>query len=287
MPEHAETKLLSDFARHILQDRKVLSIAKNPKSKNMGFDELNHLLPATVTVIHKGKETLFIFEIVNTLTMNSYYWKMRVQYGMSGHWEHHRTRFGNKHSLLSLELDSGTFLEFVDPRRFGRWVFGGQNLTWSSTAPDPFEYGFPDHVLQCQSIPKYGKKLLCEALLDQQIFWGVGNYVRAEVCYHANVNPFKRFDLYSEDEINSIVHAARTVMHEAYLIGGGKLFTWKNPLSDEVPDASEWLKCYQKGEWCIDRSGRRFWYDRKWKSLCPYTKEAPEKKSRKKKEESE
>jgi endonuclease VIII-like 1 len=281
MPEHAETKLLSDFARHVLTDRRVISIAKNPKSKNVDFDEskADLLLPAIVTVLHKGKETLFIFE-VESLT---WFWKMRVQYGMSGHWEHHRTRFGNKHSLLSLELDSGTFLEFVDPRRFGRWVFGGQNLTWSSVAPDPFEYGFPDYVMNCQSIPKYGKKLLCEVLLDQQVFWGVGNYVRAEVCYRANVNPFKRFDLYTIAEMNEIVHAARNVMHEAYLIGGGKLFTWKNPLSEDVPDASEWLKCYQKGEWCIDRTGRRFWYDVKWKSKCPYTQEAPPKKLRKKK----
>lgn len=262
---------MSEFAARTLEKRKVISIAKNPISKNVDVPLELCKFPAIAVVLHKGKDTIIVVAPGQTEDM----WRVRIQYGMSGHWEHHTTRFSNKHSLLSFELSSGTFLEYVDPRRFGRWVFGKNDLSWSVDCPDLFDDKFESHVWECSTIPKYGKKYLCEILLDQHVWWGIGNYLRAEIIFRAWQNPFAKFGDLTKEQVGILVDIARQVVEEAYAIGGGKLFTWKNPLKDTVPNASAWLECYQKLEWCIDGTGRRFWYDPQWKG--PFGKEAPKK----------
>lgn len=272
MPEWAETRLMSEFVDRTITNRTIVSITKNPKSKNADLALNPNVFPATAAVYHRGKETLLIF--MPKLGVKG--WSLRVQYGMSGHWEHHKTQFGNKHSLLSLELSSGTFLEFVDPRRFGRWKLGKYEMEWSSQCPDLFSSMLPTYIKLQQKLPNFGKKLLCDIMLDQKVWFGIGNYLRAEIIDRANINPFKPFKDVSEDEMTQLIEITRQVITESYNIGGGKLFTWKNPLT-ETPSASTWLKCYKVKDWCIDASGRRFWFDSKWFDDCPYSKVDPKK----------
>lgn len=266
MPELPETLLQTEFVARTLEGRKVLSILKNEKSKQK-VEHIGAPLPATATVEHRGKETMFHF--LFEPGPKSVEWRIRFQYGMSGHWEHHRTRFGNKHSLFSIEFDSGTFLEFVDPRRFGRWKYGDRFLNWSTPCPDVTSGEFYSYLKTRRKLGKHAKKLLCEVMLNPKVFNGVGNYMRAESLYLCGVDPFKKFGDASDAELWFIVDALRDVIKLAYENGGGKLFTWKNPLGQTV-DASEWLQCYKKQEWCVDGTGRRFWYDPKW--ICPYGK---------------
>lgn len=71
---------------------------------------------------------------------------------------------------------------FVDYRRFGRWEVGG---TWGKDrGPDPmWEYpSFRQSVLaDLQKAPF--KKPICEVMLNQKYFNGIGNYLRAEILY--------------------------------------------------------------------------------------------------------
>jgi formamidopyrimidine-DNA glycosylase len=268
MPEWAETRLMSEFADRILEGDPVVAIHKNPKSKLPAPAVPG--LPREAAAFHFGKETNIT--LLSEPFVPGQHVTLRIQYGMSGHWELHRTLFGNKHSLLSFELESGKFLEFVDPRRFGRWKVGtvGHDIGNSSPCPELLTEYFPPYIFAKQKEPKYGNKLLCDVMLDQRVFFGVGNYLRAEIIDRANLNPFVQFKSLTSYQIKRLIVMTRKVCEAAYAIGGGKIFTWKNPLSDTAPKASEWMQCYKKKEWCIDRGGRRFWYDVKWP--CPYTK---------------
>ena len=264
MPEWAETKLMTEFADHVLDDDRVIAIHKNPKSKQEAPNVNLDLIKLTVAV-HTGKETHLMFQGFDPADT----FGIKIQYGMTGHWELHRSKFGNKHSLLSLELQSGKFLEFVDSRRFGRWTVRTDLKVSDAECPDPFHPDYPEHLQQCWQNGKYKKKMLCEILLDQSVFVGVGNYLRAEILDVVDLDPFQKFGDLSLLQLNRLVNTMQLIMLEAYHNGGGELFSWKNPLK-MTGEKKDWLQCYGKKEWCLDKTGRRFWYDAKW--TCPFGK---------------
>jgi endonuclease VIII-like 1 len=82
---------------------------------------------------------------------------------------------------LILEREDGAALTFVDPRRFGRWE--QTNGAWgegrSPCALTEFE-AFRAHVLASVELPVFARTPICELLLDQQFFNGVGNYLRGK-----------------------------------------------------------------------------------------------------------
>ncbi|NWH75379.1 NEIL1 Endonuclease, partial [Piaya cayana] len=80
---------------------------------------------------------------------------------------------------------------FVDPRRFGSWRLGPQ---WQ---PDRgpcviTEYrDFRENVLKNLDDKAFDKPI-CEALLNQKFFNGIGNYLRAEILYRLKIPPFEK-----------------------------------------------------------------------------------------------
>lgn len=71
---------------------------------------------------------------------------------------------------------------FVDYRRFGRWEVGAD---WGKErGPDPvWEYlAFRSNVMENLKSAAFNKPI-CEAMLNQKFFNGIGNYLRAEILY--------------------------------------------------------------------------------------------------------
>ncbi|KAB0350565.1 hypothetical protein FD754_015422 [Muntiacus muntjak] len=80
---------------------------------------------------------------------------------------------------------------FVDIRRFGRWDLGGQ---WQpGRGPCVLlEYEqFRENVLRNLADKAFDRPI-CEALLDQRFFNGIGNYLRAEILYRLRIPPFEK-----------------------------------------------------------------------------------------------
>ena len=104
-------------------------------------------------------------------------------------------------------------LHFVDPRKLARWrdVVAGPDAPWQAErGPDPVaEYeAFAARVAaaagaapsspsspgatESSRVPRLtDNSTVAEALLDQRLFNGVGNYLRAEVLYRCRMSPFK------------------------------------------------------------------------------------------------
>ncbi len=51
--------------------------------------------------------------------------------------------------------------------------------------------------------------LLCDALLNQQIFSGVGNIIKNEVCYRIKVHPENKIGWLPLEQINDLIKEAR------------------------------------------------------------------------------
>ncbi|XP_037689310.1 endonuclease 8-like 1 isoform X8 [Choloepus didactylus] len=80
---------------------------------------------------------------------------------------------------------------FVDIRRFGRWDLGGE---WQpGRGPCVLlEYEqFRENVLRNLADKAFDRPI-CEALLDQRFFNGIGNYLRAEILHRLRIPPFEK-----------------------------------------------------------------------------------------------
>jgi endonuclease VIII-like 1 len=160
------------------------------------------------------------------------------------------------------DTEDGYTLCLVDFRRFSRWKESNQ---WSDnrgpcmlTEWDSFVQNLKDN-----SERKIFDKPIFELMLDQKYFNGCGNYLRAEILDRADMNPF----MSSREAIKDIgmLNLCRDIVVEAYQLGGGQLEQWTNPYLDDKVTFREWLQCYGKKEKIKDRSGRTFWFDKKFK----------------------
>lgn len=260
MPELAEVRLTSDFINQH-KELTFVSLSKSPESKI----ETNLYLAGYKFKINsksRGKELLL--EILPILPM---YKKrnLRITLGMSGEWVYYNPNIEDiKHVHLYLTADNGFRLGMRDVRRFARW-------TWNDFNPDRGEdplsnySDFSNTVISNYNTHKDFKKPICEVLMNQRWFNGIGNYLRAEILYRLNINPFMPAKDISLSDMKELLSMWHQCVSEAYLLGGGQLKDWKNPNGEDPTTFNEWMKCYGKMESHIDKQGRNFWYDPKWK----------------------
>lgn len=66
-------------------------------------------------------------------------------------------------------------------------------------------------------------------MLDQTKFAGIGNYLRAEILYLAQVNPFKTCKTITDQEIERILFYTKEVIDKTYKAGGLTFSDYKDP----------------------------------------------------------
>jgi formamidopyrimidine-DNA glycosylase len=69
--------------------------------------------------------------------------------------------------------------------------------------------------------------------MDQSIFSGVGNYIRAEALYLAKLAPKRLANSLSKDEINLLCQSIVEVMETSYKYQGATLLTYKDSYGNE------------------------------------------------------
>ncbi|NXX38473.1 NEIL1 Endonuclease, partial [Tricholaema leucomelas] len=172
---------------------------------------------------------------------------------------------------------------FVDVRRFGSWRLGD---AWQ---PDRgpcvlTEYqAFRENVLRNLEDKAFDKPI-CEALLNQKFFNGIGNYLRAEILYRLKIPPFEK--------ARTVLEALKEQEQERRKKTSSLTLSKKLKLKRENPDLLElchtvpmevvaaeknlfdpddsdnyaafksWLQCYLvPGMSCLrDRNGRTMWF---------------------------
>ncbi|XP_008275039.1 endonuclease 8-like 1 isoform X2 [Stegastes partitus] len=239
------------------------------------------------------------------------------RFGMSGFFRLTREDELPKHAHLRFYSNEKPcrVLSFVDARRFGSWQHNG---TWQAGRGPciMFEYeSFRENVMSHLSDRAFDRPI-CEVLLNQKYFNGIGNYLRAEILFRLNIPPFLPAravleNLESEDscenqkpvknEISDTKASARTkksgvkeetadllrLCHTVPLEVvnlGGKGY---DPEKADYSGFEAWLRCYYvDGMTSIrDHNGRTMWFKGDAGPMAPKDSKSPKAKKRAKKED--
>lgn len=258
MPEGPELRLMSKYINQH-QNKKFTEIKKSSVHRDTlpEYPSNNFSLSAT----SRGKEIQL--EITdNTQQLDPIY--LFFTMGMSGNWFFTSVENLKKHSHLMFVTSNSNYLSFVDPRRFGRWRLGIKNGWKENRGPDIIDdYNNFKSNLHNNSHRKILNKPIYELLMDQKYFNGIGNYLRAEILYHWDQNPFQSAKTAIQD--NKLLELCRSLQLESYALGGGELRTFIDPNQEYKKSTfRDWLQCYEKLTAIRDSKKRNFWFHPKW-----------------------
>ncbi|XP_077988617.1 endonuclease 8-like 1 [Glandiceps talaboti] len=282
MPEGPELRIASRFVNAVCRDRvftgKVIK-SDVSKSEDVLFSEKAY----TITSSSRGKEMqLFLTKAADTKVKNdekgikaalSKSTRILFRFGMSGKFAFTDADEVHKHAHLKFFTNdkSPMVLSFVDVRRFGRWEV---NADWSDKrGPDPmFDYqAFRSNVVKNVSKVVFNRPI-CEVLLDQKYFNGIGNYLRAEILYRAGIPPFTKARTVLEGlpetppdtKVKSnmdVLHLCHVVPLEVINLKGSVGFNPDGRALD-YDVFEKWLQCYYQPGMnnVVDSNGRTIWF---------------------------
>ena len=193
MPEGPELCMNSRFVNNVCRGRLFAGkVVKSAVSKCVDVDFSSAAF--VITSEARGKEMALTLqcsrEPLNRL-------RLLFRFGMSGKFrftpldqvpKHAHLQFFSRPSTNDEKDTSQHVLSFVDVRRFGSWHVMPEG--WGENrGPDPmFEYeAFRTNVLENLEDPAFNRPI-CEALLNQKYFNGIGNYLRAEILYRLAIH---------------------------------------------------------------------------------------------------
>jgi endonuclease VIII-like 1 len=255
MPELAEIKIMADFINLACRERNFTSISFSESAMNrkLGIVQPTDLQIFSITAESRGKELM-----LSLIQGGEVFMKISCSMGMSGHWALCHRDAVPKHTHMKFNTVDQHSLCLVDTRRFARWNVA---TDWSQNrGPCPVHESrlFRENIFANLGKKEFNKPIHL-VLMNQQYFNGIGNYLRAEIVFHAAQDPF--VDARTAITMNpSILDLCERLPREAYFLGGGQLKDWENPFDIQPSGFDEWMKCYGKGHWFTDKNGRRMWY---------------------------
>lgn len=212
MPEGPELKIQADQLHEILNDKELLSITWDDRSKYRksgieGYEEFQKYLPSKILrVTTKGKK--LIFHLDNDLHIVS-------SLGLEGHWLTEK----RKHSNLQLNLSDGSVIYFDDTRHFGSIeLFLFKELLderLSEIGPDLLSEEVSFELFKTR-ITKSQKKQICQVLMDQKYVAGIGNYLKAEILYASKIRPDRLIKDLSENDLKLLYENSISIIKRAY-----------------------------------------------------------------------
>jgi formamidopyrimidine-DNA glycosylase len=115
-------------------------------------------------------------------------------------------------------MDDASFF-FCDPRNFGTMhcdmSLSALNKKLSSLGLDLLKQ---EHSLASfkRQVQRRKSKTIVEALMDQSITAGVGNYVKCEALWRSRISPFRVVATLSDTELTLLMESIRAVLLAAY-----------------------------------------------------------------------
>lgn len=74
--------------------------------------------------------------------------------------------------------------------------------------------------------PKFNNKNICKVLMGQEAISGVGNYIKAEVLYECQINPWALIADLDDSVLIKLHQAIKNIVHKAYAGHGTTLYTY-------------------------------------------------------------
>ena len=194
------------------------------------------LTPKVIDVSCKGK---FMYWTFDNGTNDK--WYMFSTFGMTGRWS---PQVG-KHPCLELVFTGGSYIYFNDPRHFGTIKFTNSKKELkdklNSLGWDPFQGSLENWLPWIQNELSKSNKPIGQVLLDQSIFAGVGNYLRAEILYDCKISPWRSAKSLTKDETRLLCQSAINIMNKSYEHQGATISTYKDAYGNE----GKYSSCFQ------------------------------------------
>src|SRR5690349_14947152 len=195
-----------------LLGQEVVATAPNPRGQAARIEQLSgHTLE---DVWAHGKHLVLGF---GGLSLHSHL-------GMSGGWHFYppRSRWRRPRTSAWAVLSGGGWdaVQFGGPTlQVGATARVRRNPQLTRLGPDILAEGFdPEAVIPALRAEPTGG--VGDALLDQHLVAGIGNIFKSEACFAAKVDPWRSVGDVSEEELRSVLAAARGLMLEAVKTGG-------------------------------------------------------------------
>ncbi|MCI4381792.1 hypothetical protein PGIGA_G00256090 [Pangasianodon gigas] len=235
------------------------------------------------------------------------------RFGMSGYFRFTTLSELPKHAHLRFYTKEvpQRVLSFVDTRRFGSWQPNG---SWQKDRGPCVmsEYkSFRENVLSNLSDKAFDRPV-CEALLNQKYFNGIGNYLRAEILYRLKIPPFvkaravleelklkheetmnvkeepsteaaEKTDVDEKTENPDLLSLCHTVPLEVINLGGKGY----DPGKGDYTELVSWMQCYNvDGMNSVrDHNGRTMWFKGAPGPMAPRASKSPKAKRKIKKDD--
>lgn len=167
------------------------------------IEHLDTLVGQTLQSVRAhGKLVVWTFD--NSVALNTY--------GMTGFW----SPYQSKHSRLELHFDVPAY--YTDMRNFGTFKVltpeAAQRIISTRTV-SVMDQQAPPADLETR-VAKHGKKAtIAELMLDQRVFNGVGNYMRADVMYRVGVDPRAPANSISVETLHKLWKESHDISHRA------------------------------------------------------------------------
>lgn len=142
----------------------------------------------------------------------------------------------HQHVRAIFDLDNNHQLRFKDMRKFGRiYLVDDPNMVVGKLGPEPLADDFTSEDFN--ALFQRRKGLLKPLLLNQEFMVGVGNIYANEGCFVAKIDPRRRTDTLSPEELERLYHAIRQVLNAGIMHKGASL--------DEVYRGGEYQDHFQ------------------------------------------
>ena len=247
MPEGPEIRRMTQDLASVVSGKTLECIniisGRYTKKQIEGLTEINRELPTKIIGVGCHGKFSYI------LTSSGY--NIWCTMGMTGRW----SAFKEKHARVSLEMtDDSVFYD--DIRNFGtlKIVYGKNKLfkKLKSLGPDMLSSDVDEDFFVAR-LRENNSKPLVSVLMDQKVFAGIGNYVKAESLWLAEVDPTKKVCEVTDKKLKILCKAIKNVLRESYTSGGATFKSHKN-FSGMAGDYSHRFLCYGRK---IDAEGNK------------------------------
>lgn len=232
MPEGVEVKISADSIKPLVLGKTVTNVYTTQNSRYRNNDPEGY--QSFVQFVKDGNCKV---EDVQTKgkfmywTFTDYHYLMNT-FGMSGQW----SPTAGKHPCLVVEFGDEK-VYFNDPRHFGTVQFVNSfallNCKITSLGWDPLQDDMKLWDNYIRSHLRASKKPIGDVLMDQGLFAGVGNYIRAEALYLSKLSPWRPSNSLTSEEIDRLQQALVDVMKESYDHQGATILTYKDAFGAE------------------------------------------------------
>jgi len=223
MPEVAEIVILSQYLltkleNRILEKMQIIS-GKYMRNKIKNID----LLDGTNKYIIKNIDTkgkLMWIELVNQKTNKSIY--LTSHLGLTGFWSFQSSNSDRIKIIIGNVDDNKKYtLYYEDDRNFGNIniLLTKQDLQTklNNLAQDSLKTDFTENDFKNYITQKRTNKNIVHVLMDQKaIVSGLGNYLVAEILYHAKISPFRTLGSLSNLDLKKLVFAIKYITKLSY-----------------------------------------------------------------------